>query len=45
MTFVRVDYEAHLAVLTLDRADRLDAMSNAIDLEFVEALDEIYRNT
>jgi enoyl-CoA hydratase len=44
MTFVRVDYEAHLAVLTLDRADRLNAMSNAMDLEFFEALDEIYRN-
>jgi enoyl-CoA hydratase/carnithine racemase len=33
-----VDYEEHLAVLTLDRPDRLNAMNNAMDVEFFDAL-------
>jgi enoyl-CoA hydratase/carnithine racemase len=42
MTYIRVDYEQHLAVLTLDRPDRLNAMSNAMDVEFFEAIEAIY---
>jgi enoyl-CoA hydratase/carnithine racemase len=41
MTYIRVDYEDHLAVLTLDRPDRLNAMNNAMDVEFFEVLDAI----
>jgi enoyl-CoA hydratase/carnithine racemase len=41
MTYIRVDYEDHLAVLTLDRPDRLNAMNDAMDVEFFEALAEI----
>jgi enoyl-CoA hydratase/carnithine racemase len=40
--YIRVDYEEHLAVLTLDRPDRLNAMNNAMDAEFFEAIEEIY---
>jgi enoyl-CoA hydratase/carnithine racemase len=43
MTFVRVDYDEHLAVLTLDRPDRLNAMSNEMDHEFWAALEAIFR--
>jgi enoyl-CoA hydratase/carnithine racemase len=42
MTYIRVDYEDHLAVLTLDRPDRLNAMNNAMDVEFFEAIEDIY---
>jgi enoyl-CoA hydratase/carnithine racemase len=41
MTYIRVDYEDHLAVLTLDRPDRLNAMNNAMDAEFFEVLEAI----
>jgi enoyl-CoA hydratase/carnithine racemase len=44
MTYIRVDYEEHLAVLTLDRPDRLNAMNNAMDVEFFEALEDIDRH-
>jgi enoyl-CoA hydratase/carnithine racemase len=41
MTYIRVSYEDHLAVLTLDRPDRLNAFNNAMDVEFFDVLAEI----
>jgi enoyl-CoA hydratase/carnithine racemase len=38
---VRVDYDGHVAVLTVDRPDRLNAMSDAMEDKFFAALDEI----
>jgi enoyl-CoA hydratase/carnithine racemase len=38
---VDVEYEGALATLTIDRPDRLNAMSNAMDVAFFEALEEI----
>jgi enoyl-CoA hydratase/carnithine racemase len=40
--YVRVDYDGPVAVLTLDRPDRLNAMGDAIDRQFWPALEEIY---
>jgi enoyl-CoA hydratase/carnithine racemase len=39
--YVRVAYDGAVAVLTLDRPDRLNAMSNAMEDQFWSALDEI----
>jgi enoyl-CoA hydratase/carnithine racemase len=39
--FVKVAYDDHVAVLTLDRPDRLNAMGDAMDGEFWAALEEI----
>jgi enoyl-CoA hydratase/carnithine racemase len=44
MSFIRTHYEDHLAVLTLDRPDRLNAMNNEMDVQFFDALDEIFAN-
>ena len=38
---VRVDHEGHVAVLTVDRPDRLNAMSDAMEDKFFAALAEI----
>ena len=38
---VRVDYDGHVAVLTVDRPDRLNAMSDAMEDKFFAALEEI----
>ncbi|HUP72344.1 MAG TPA: enoyl-CoA hydratase/isomerase family protein [Acidimicrobiales bacterium] len=38
---VRVDHEGHVAVLTVDRPDRLNAMSDAMEDKFFAALYEI----
>jgi enoyl-CoA hydratase/carnithine racemase len=45
VSHVHVEYEGPLAILTIDRAERLNAMSNAMDLAFFEALDEISSNS
>lgn len=39
--YVKVAYEGNVAVLTLDRPDRLNAMGDAMDAQFWAALDEI----
>ena len=38
---VRVEYDDHVAVLTVDRPDRLNAMSDAMEDKFFAALAEI----
>lgn len=38
---VRVDYDGHIAVLTVDRPDRLNAMGDAMEDKFFAALAEI----
>ncbi|HEV8296674.1 MAG TPA: enoyl-CoA hydratase/isomerase family protein [Acidimicrobiales bacterium] len=43
-TFVTVAYDGNVAILTLDRPDRLNAMGNTMDAQFWSALDEIGRN-
>lgn len=41
-SFIDLRYEPNLAILTLDRPDRLNAMGNEMDGQFWDALDEIY---
>jgi enoyl-CoA hydratase/carnithine racemase len=41
---VRVDLDGSVAVLTLDRPDRLNAMGDTMDGEFWSALESIYAN-
>jgi enoyl-CoA hydratase/carnithine racemase len=41
---VRVEYDGHVAVLTVDRPDRLNAMSDAMEGKFFAALAEIDGN-
>jgi enoyl-CoA hydratase len=41
-TFVRVDYDDALAVLTLDRPERLNAMGDAMDRQFWASLEEAF---
>jgi enoyl-CoA hydratase/carnithine racemase len=41
---VRVDHEGHVAVLTVDRPDRLNAMSDAMEDKFFAAFAEIDAN-
>ncbi|HEX7094307.1 MAG TPA: enoyl-CoA hydratase/isomerase family protein [Acidimicrobiales bacterium] len=41
-TFIDLRYEPHVAILTLNRPDRLNAMGNEMDRQFWDALDEIY---
>ena len=41
-TFVDLRFENQLAILTLDRPDRLNAMGNEMDGQFWDALTEIY---
>ncbi len=38
---VRVDYDGHLAVITIDRADRLNAMSDFMEGQFWAAWEEV----
>jgi enoyl-CoA hydratase/carnithine racemase len=40
--FVNVEYRRHLAIVTLDRPDRLNAMGDTMDNQFWDALAEIY---
>jgi enoyl-CoA hydratase/carnithine racemase len=41
-TFIDLRYEDQLAILTLNRPDRLNAMGNEMDGQFWDALSEIY---
>jgi enoyl-CoA hydratase/carnithine racemase len=43
-TFVRVDHDGPVAILTLDRPDRLNAMGDTMDGQFWDALEAIYAN-
>ncbi|MGH9030446.1 MAG: enoyl-CoA hydratase/isomerase family protein [Acidimicrobiales bacterium] len=40
--FVRVEQAGHVAVVTLDRPDRLNAMGDTMDEQFWEALEEVF---
>jgi enoyl-CoA hydratase/carnithine racemase len=40
--FVRVEQEGPVAIVTLDRPDRLNAMGDTLDTQFWAALDDIY---
>ena len=42
--YVKVAYEGRVAVLTLDRPDRLNAMGDTMDHQFWQALRDIYAN-
>jgi enoyl-CoA hydratase/carnithine racemase len=41
-TFVTVDYEDPVAIVTLDRPDRLNAMGDTMDNQFWAALEEVF---
>ena len=40
--FVRVEYAGRVGVVTLDRPERLNAMGDTMDIQFWEALREVY---
>ena len=42
-SFIDLRFEDQLAVLTVNRPDRLNAMSNDMETQFFAALDEIDR--